>query len=53
LLDGSTEGQGEERDGSPGRKTKAAALPRIEFERGRRGVAEAGAGKEELGAALL
>ena len=38
---------------SPGRKTTAAALPRIELGRGRRGVAEAGAGKEELGAALL
>jgi hypothetical protein len=39
--------------GSPGRKTTATALPRIELGRGRRGVAEAGAGKEELGAALL
>jgi hypothetical protein len=39
--------------GSPGRKTTTAALPRIELGRGRRGVAEAGAGKEELGAALL
>jgi hypothetical protein len=52
-LDGPIEGQGEERDGSPGRKTKAAALPRIELGRGRRGMAAAGAGKEELGAALL
>jgi hypothetical protein len=39
-------------NGSPGRKT-TAVLPRIEHERGRRGVAEPGAGKEELGAALL
>jgi hypothetical protein len=39
--------------GSPGRKTMAAALPRIELGRGRRGVAEAGAGKEEFRVALL
>jgi hypothetical protein len=38
--------------GSPGRKT-TTVLPQIELGRGRRGVAEAGAGKEELGAALL
>jgi hypothetical protein len=38
--------------GSLGRKT-TAVLPQIELGRGRRGVAEAGAGKEELGAALL
>jgi hypothetical protein len=48
------EGRGKRGEGSPEReKTAAAALPRIELGRGRRGVAEAGAGKEELGAALL
>jgi hypothetical protein len=52
-LDRPTEGQGEERDDSPGRKTMAATFPRIVLGRGRRGMAEAGAGKEGLGAALL
>jgi hypothetical protein len=52
-LDGSKEAQGEERDDSPGRKTKVAALPRIELGRGRGRMVVAGAGKEELGAALL
>jgi hypothetical protein len=44
-------GREERGTGSPGKKTTAATLPRIELGRGRRGVAEAGAGKEELGAA--
>jgi hypothetical protein len=43
-------GREERGTGSPGKKMMAAALPRIELGRGRRGVAEAGAGKEELGA---
>jgi hypothetical protein len=49
LLAGPTEGKGEEGDGLPEKKT-TVALPRIGLGRGRRVVAEAGAGKEVLGA---
>jgi hypothetical protein len=52
LLAGATKGKGEEGDGLPERKT-TATLPRIGLGRGRRVVAEAGAGKEELGATFL
>jgi hypothetical protein len=52
LLAGPTKGKGEEGDGLPEKKT-TAALPRIGLGRGRRVVAEAGAGKEVLGATFL
>jgi hypothetical protein len=52
LLAGPIEGKGEEGDDLPERKMMAA-LPRIGLGRGRRVVAEAGVGKEELGATFL
>jgi hypothetical protein len=52
LLAGPTEGKGEEGDGLPERKM-TVELPRIGLRRGRRVVAEAGAGKEVLGATFL
>jgi hypothetical protein len=52
LLVGPIDGKGEEGDGLPERKT-TAALPRIGLRRGRRVVAEAGAGKEVLEATFL
>jgi hypothetical protein len=52
LLAGPTKGKGEEGDDLLERKT-TAALPRIGLGRGRRVVAEAGAGKEVLGVTFL
>jgi hypothetical protein len=45
-------GREKRRKGLPDRE-KTTVLPRIELERGERGVAEAGAGKEVLGVTLL
>ena len=53
LISHWTNGEGERRGEDSPERGKTAALCELRSSEGRRGVAEAGAGKKELGATLL